>query len=72
MVTLADGRAGGGGEAAQRSVAGDLLCVLSAVVYGAYTVAIRMLLGEDGEVRCARCAVLLRRAAAGPLRPLGR
>lgn len=42
MVTLADGKfSGGDPSAAKQSVVGDLLCLLSAVVYGAYTVAIR-------------------------------
>ncbi|KAL4535240.1 hypothetical protein Ndes2437A_g05967 [Nannochloris sp. 'desiccata'] len=61
MVTLADagaagGRGGGGdetefgGEGDQGSVAGDMLCLLSSVIYGAYTVAIRRMLGEDEGV----------------------
>lgn len=37
----------GGGEG---SVSGDLLCLLSSVIYGAYTVAIRQMLGEDEGV----------------------
>jgi drug/metabolite transporter (DMT)-like permease len=40
MVTLADGKYGGEGQARQ-SVLGDMLCLLSAVVYGMYTVSIR-------------------------------
>jgi solute carrier family 35 protein F5 len=40
------GREGGG----QGSVAGDMLCLLSSVIYGAYTVAIRGMLGEDKAV----------------------
>jgi solute carrier family 35 protein F5 len=51
MVTLAD--AGGGASSAssgESSVAGDMLCLLSAVVYGGYTVALRRLLGEDEGV----------------------
>ncbi|PSC71079.1 putative vacuolar membrane [Micractinium conductrix] len=50
MVTLADGKfSGGDPSAAKQSVVGDLLCLLSAVVYGAYTVAIRKLLREDDD-----------------------
>ena len=39
MVTLADSQVsqGGGGGSNSSSVAGDLLCLLSAVIYGAYT-----------------------------------
>lgn len=39
MVTLADGKYGGGD--AKQGVLGDLLCLFSAVIYGAYTVSIR-------------------------------
>lgn len=41
MVTLADGKYNGDKSAAHQSVAGDMLCLLSAVIYGAYTVSIR-------------------------------
>lgn len=41
MVTLADGEYSKDKSAAEQSVAGDMLCLLSAVVYGAYTVSIR-------------------------------
>jgi solute carrier family 35, member F5 len=53
MVTLADaGAVGGRGgeEGDQGSVAGDMLCLLSSIIYGAYTVAIRRMLGEDEGV----------------------
>ncbi len=62
MVTLADGKYGGGDEAAQaQSVLGDMLCLLSAVVYGAYTVSLRWGGGgraglKAGEVRRLRPA----------------
>lgn len=39
MVTVADGKYSEG--SAQQSVGGDMLCLLSAVTYGAYTVSIR-------------------------------
>eukprot|EP00887_Chlorella_sp_A99_P006449 scaffold3.g6449.t1 len=46
MVTLADSEHGSGdGD----SVQGDLLCLLSAGIYGGYTVALRRLLREDEE-----------------------
>ena len=45
MVTLADAGAGTSGSedgaSAKQSVLGDMLCLLSAVIYGAYTVSIR-------------------------------
>jgi solute carrier family 35 protein F5 len=57
MVTLADagavgGESGGGSGNVgdQGSVAGDMLCLLSSIIYGAYTVAIRRMLGEDEGV----------------------
>ncbi|KAL4458711.1 hypothetical protein ABPG75_013576 [Micractinium tetrahymenae] len=49
MVTLADGKYSEDASAARQSVAGDLLCLLSAVIYGAYTVSIRKLLREDED-----------------------
>ena len=53
MVTLAD--AGGGGDESisgsdKNTVFGDFLCLISAVIYGGYTVAIRRMLGEDEGV----------------------
>ena len=41
MVTVADGMYSPDHAAARDSVVGDLLCLLSAVVYGAYTVSLR-------------------------------
>lgn len=41
MVTLADGKYSGDASTAKQSVTGDLLCLLSAIIYGAYTVSIR-------------------------------
>ena len=41
MVTLADGKYSEDASTAKQSVAGDLLCLLSAVIYGASTVSIR-------------------------------
>lgn len=41
MVTLADGKYGQDPGAAMQSVGGDLLCLVSALLYGAYTVSIR-------------------------------
>lgn len=41
MVTVADGMYSADTAAAKESVLGDMLCLLSAVVYGAYTVSIR-------------------------------
>ncbi|KAI7841405.1 hypothetical protein COHA_005022 [Chlorella ohadii] len=49
MVTVADGMYSPDHAAAKDSVLGDMLCLLSAVVYGAYTVSIRKLLREDEE-----------------------
>ena len=49
MVTVADSSAEGGGDG-QGSVTGDLLCLLSSVIYGAYTISIRQMLGEDEGV----------------------
>lgn len=49
MVTVADGMYSADSAAAKESVLGDMLCLLSAVVYGAYTVSIRKLLREDEE-----------------------
>lgn len=46
MVTLADST---GNSASSASIWGDLLCLLSAVIYGSYTVAIRRSLGGDDE-----------------------
>ena len=46
MVTLADGQYRDDPAAAKQSVAGDMLCLLSAVVYGAYTVSIRWVAGR--------------------------
>lgn len=43
MVTLADGKYSSDSSSGRQSVAGDLLCLLSAVIYGAYTVSIRCL-----------------------------
>lgn len=37
MVTVADSRASDSAEAAKRSVLGDALCLLSAIIYGGYT-----------------------------------
>jgi len=41
MVTLADGKYSGDGSGGSQSVLGDILCLLSAVIYGAYTVSMR-------------------------------
>lgn len=41
MVTVADGMYSPDRATANDSVLGDMLCLLSAVVYGAYTVSIR-------------------------------
>jgi drug/metabolite transporter (DMT)-like permease len=41
MVTLADSKYGGSESSKAQSVLGDMLCLLSAVVYGAYTVSLR-------------------------------
>lgn len=50
MVTLSDSAAGGAtGETSNSTVMGDLLCLLSSMVYGAYTVAIRCMLGAEDE-----------------------
>ena len=60
MVTLADGQYSDDPAAAKQSVAGDMLCLLSAVIYGAYTVSIRWVGGR--EIRCgASNSVLLAR-----------
>jgi drug/metabolite transporter (DMT)-like permease len=50
MVTLADGQYSDDPAAAKQSVAGDMLCLLSAVVYGAYTVSIRWVGGGAARV----------------------
>lgn len=42
MVTVADGMYSPDHAAAKDSVLGDMLCLLSAVIYGAYTVSIRL------------------------------
>ena len=55
MVTLADASQGSSGSgtsstSSSSSVYGDLLCLLSSIIYGAYTVSIRHMLGEDEGV----------------------
>ena len=67
MVTLADGQSGsggggssegGGGGGGARSVSGDMLCLLSAVLYGGYTVAIRWAAcGLEAMLWCASFCV---------------
>jgi solute carrier family 35, member F5 len=52
MVTLADTTSEGDGEgvddsSGKQSLIGDLLCLVSAVIYGAYTVAVRRFLEDD-------------------------
>lgn len=50
MVTSSDGISGvHGDESARHSIWGDLLCVISAVLYGAYTVNIRKRIQGDDE-----------------------
>lgn len=46
MVTVADGMYSPDHAAAKDSVLGDMLCLLSAVIYGAYTVSIRWVHGR--------------------------
>lgn len=51
MVTVADGMYSPDHAAAKDSVLGDMLCLLSAVIYGAYTVSIRWVHGWAGRHR---------------------
>lgn len=53
-VALADELASPDAAAARGSLLGDALCLLSALLYGTYTVAIRRMLGEDETVRRGR------------------
>ncbi len=50
MVTMSDGISGAGGqEYSQDSIWGDLLCLVSAALYGMYTVSIRIRIRGDDE-----------------------
>jgi solute carrier family 35 protein F5 len=60
MVTVADGMYSTDRAAAKESVLGDMLCLLSAVLYGSYTVSIRWVLTSG-------CGCCIRRSCSGML-----
>ena len=73
VYTLGDTTSSG---AARETLGGDLLVLVSAVLYAAYTVSIRKSLTDDDHVRAARCAAPLLHSAAmsrrqGPARVQG-